>query len=47
MADAQAFVFDAYEEIGMATRWRLVWLILLALLHSQFAWLAPAQDAAA
>jgi pimeloyl-ACP methyl ester carboxylesterase len=30
----------------MATRWGLVWLILLAALHSQFARLAPAQGAA-
>jgi pimeloyl-ACP methyl ester carboxylesterase len=42
MAGAQAFVFDAYEEIGMAVRWRLCWLILLAFETSQNAWLPPA-----
>lgn len=31
----------------MVTRWGLIWLILLGFVVSQFAWLAPAQNAAA
>jgi pimeloyl-ACP methyl ester carboxylesterase len=46
-ARAQAFVFDSYEEIGMATRWGHIWLISMTLLVSQFACLTPVQYAAA